>query len=87
MPMRRSAVSVTRAHLNQAILVALIALFALTIGAFSAQANDDLDQGLKVGTAIPQDMAAPDQQGDTRSLKSLMGRSGLILLFTRSLDW
>ena len=87
MPMRRSAVSVTRAHQNQAILVALIALFALTIGAFSAQANDDLDQGLKVGTVIPQDMAAPDQQGDTRSLKSLMGRSGLILLFTRSLDW
>ncbi len=37
------------------------ALFVtLAITAFAAQADDNLDQGLKVGETIPLDMAADD---------------------------
>ena len=31
--------------------------------------------------------ALVDQQGDTRDLASLMGRNGLMLVFSRSADW
>lgn len=62
-------------------------VFGLSVAGAAANADDVLDQGLKVGETIPLDMSADDQNGDTRSLKSLVGRSGLILLFTRSLDW
>ncbi len=63
------------------------AMACLIVGASAVKADDQLDQGLKVGATIPLAMSAPDQKGDARSLKSLLGRSGLILLFTRSLDW
>ena len=66
----------------------IVAFFVcLAVATFAATAKDDLDQGLKVGQTIPLNMSVPDQNGETRSLKALTGRSGLILLFTRSLDW
>ncbi len=69
-------------------LLAIVAFFVcLAVATFAATAKDDLDQGLKVGQTIPLNMSVPDQNGETRSLKALTGRSGLILLFTRSLDW
>jgi hypothetical protein len=64
-----------------------VAAVALAFSLSGAMAQDALDKGLKVGQTVPLDMTAPDQNADTRSLKSLIGRSGLILLFTRSLDW
>lgn len=42
--------------------------------------------GPKVGTAIP-DFSLPDQHGETRSLKSLLGPKGAVLVFFRSADW
>jgi len=69
------------------LLVGLALFVGLTMTVFAARASDDLGQGLKVGQAIPLTLSVPDQNGKTRSLKGLTGRSGLILLFTRSLDW
>jgi len=50
-------------------------------------APDDLLAGKKVGTQMAMSLSLADQDGKTRSLDSLKGSKGLILLFTRSLDW
>jgi hypothetical protein len=42
--------------------------------------------GPQVGATAP-DFSLPDQHGATRSLKSLMGPKGAILVFFRSADW
>ncbi len=69
-------------------LLVIAALFAgLVMTVYAVKAGDDLDQGLKIGQTTPLSMSTPDQNGDMHSLKALTGRSGLILLFTRSLDW
>ncbi len=44
------------------------------------------DFGPAVGAQVP-DFALPDQDGHTRSLRSLMGSKGLMLVFFRSADW
>ena len=42
--------------------------------------------GPQVGDKVP-DFALPDQKGQTRSLASLAGPKGLVLVFSRSADW
>jgi peroxiredoxin len=42
--------------------------------------------GPKVGDPVP-DFRLPDQLGTTRTLDSLMGPKGLMLVFSRSADW
>lgn len=42
--------------------------------------------GPQVGDVVP-DFTLPDQQGRTRTLSSLMGPNGLVLVFVRSADW
>jgi hypothetical protein len=44
------------------------------------------DPGPPVGSKVP-DFALPDQDGRRRSLHSLMGPKGLMLVFFRSADW
>jgi cytochrome oxidase Cu insertion factor (SCO1/SenC/PrrC family) len=66
-------------------MLALLAV--LTLLAAPASAQDRLERGPKVGAAIPHSLAATDQYGKARDFASLAGRRGLILLFTRSLDW
>jgi hypothetical protein len=53
---------------------------------FVAAQNDDGQTGPKIGEKVP-DFTLPDQRGKQRSLKELMGPSGLLLAFTRSADW
>lgn len=48
--------------------------------------NDDLKTGPAVGERVP-DFELADQNGKQWSLHDLMGRSGLLLVFTRSADW
>ena len=48
---------------------------------------DSLDIGPKVGAAIPDSLGARDQDGRYRDIRSLARKRGLILLFSRSLDW
>lgn len=42
--------------------------------------------GPQVGEKVP-DFSLSDQHGRTRTLSSLMGPKGLILVFNRSADW
>ena len=42
--------------------------------------------GPEVGSKVP-DFSLPDQAGQTRSLASLAGPKGLVLVFYRSADW
>lgn len=42
--------------------------------------------GPQVGSTVP-DFSLPDQNGRTRTLRSLMGPKGLMLVFSRSADW
>jgi cytochrome oxidase Cu insertion factor (SCO1/SenC/PrrC family) len=53
----------------------------------AATAAVDLEAlGPKVGATIP-DFTLPDQQGEMRSLTSLLGPKGAVLVFFRSADW
>ena len=42
--------------------------------------------GPQVGDTVP-DFTLPDQDGRSRTLDSLMGPEGLVLVFYRSADW
>lgn len=56
-----------------------IALLAWTCGLYG-------QPGPAVGVKAP-DFEAVDQNGQTRTLRSLTGRKGLMLVFYRSADW
>lgn len=64
-----------------------VALVAPAAGAHAASAVDQLQRGPKVGTAIPHSLKVPDQDNQYRDFKSLARKRGLIILFSRSLDW
>lgn len=55
--------------------------------AYAAGEHDTLGKGPPVGTTIPHSLAVPDQNNQHRDFKSLARRRGLILMFSRSLDW
>jgi len=42
--------------------------------------------GPQVGATVP-GFSLPDQHGEVRTLSSLMGPKGLVLVFNRSADW
>lgn len=69
-----------------AVFVALALLLAPQ-SAWAVGDLDTLDKGPAVGDAIPQQIAAIDQNDETRSFTSLIGKNGLIVLFSRSFDW
>lgn len=73
------------ALLRAALVGALLSVPLLAQAAGSD--HDTLDKGPKVGAAIPQLLAATDQNGRAQDFASLKGERGLILLFSRSLDW
>ena len=52
----------------------------------AAPAVDVTRLGPQVGDKVP-DFTLPDQHGQTRTLASLMGSKGLVLVFSRSADW
>ena len=53
---------------------------------FTAAQNDNYQTGPAIGEKVP-DFTLPDQSGQQRSLNDLMGRNGLLLVFSRSADW
>jgi peroxiredoxin len=70
---------------------AIAAGIALTAGLQSTRAQDvalpDVQKlGPQSGTKVP-DFTLSDQHGQQRSLQSLMGPNGLMLVFSRSADW
>ena len=66
-----------------------ITALALGIGlviAPAAQTPDPQSLGPKAGERVPE-FSLPDQQGNTRSLRSMLGPKGAVLVFYRSADW
>ena len=60
---------------------------ALTLGVAGAAAAPDIQKlGPQVGERVP-DFTLTDQRGVQRSLSSLLGDKGLMLVFYRSADW
>jgi hypothetical protein len=55
-------------------------------GAQQSPLPDIQKLGPQVGTRVP-DFTLLDQTGESRTLKSLMGSRGLMLVFFRSADW
>jgi cytochrome oxidase Cu insertion factor (SCO1/SenC/PrrC family) len=52
----------------------------------SASLGVAAEPGIPVGSKVP-DFELTDQSGQTRTLKSLMGPKGIMLVFFRSADW
>ena len=70
------------------ILIAAV-LFAAAASGTQQSARTPIDVsklGPQVGQRVP-DFALPDQTGATRTLQSIMGPKGAMLVFVRSADW
>ena len=68
------------------IAAALALLGTLPAQAQQRQQIDVSTLGPQVGERVP-DFALTDQHGTERTLQSLMGARGLMLVFIRSADW
>ena len=64
--------------------IAAARVLAATIAA--QQPVDPQTLGPKIGERLI-DFSLPDQHGVTRSLRSLVGPKGVVLVFFRSADW
>jgi hypothetical protein len=75
----------------------LLSVGLLALGSAVAQARDPQSNspaavvdvatiGPKVGEALP-DFSLPDQHGQMRSMKSLLGPNGAVIVFFRSANW
>jgi hypothetical protein len=72
-------------------LIVFLALGAAPVQVQQAPADPrgkiDLSKlGPQVGQRVP-DFSLPDQNGRTRTLQSIMGPKGAMLVFVRSADW
>lgn len=75
-------------HTLQAMTIAT-AVVLLAYAPAYAQEREPIDVsslGPQVGEKVP-DFALPDQHGRTRTLDSVMGERGAMLVFHRSADW
>jgi hypothetical protein len=68
------------------ICTALVLLAVAVSAAGQPGAVDPRTIGPQVGTKVPS-FALPDQTGQSRTLASLMGPKGAVLVFFRSADW
>lgn len=68
-------------------LVFILALLPAAPPALAAGAVDQRLDGPAVGAQVAASVAAKDQAGTARDFRSLRGKKGLILLFSRSFDW
>ena len=69
-----------------AVLVSMAAAGVLAATIAAQQPVDPQTLGPKIGERLI-DFSLPDQHGVTRSLKSLVGPKGVVLVFFRSADW
>lgn len=68
-------------------LALLLASLGVTVVLAQSQPPVALDAvGPQPGTVVPA-FSAVDQTGATRTLASIMGRRGAMLVFSRSADW
>ena len=69
-----------------AVLVSMAAAGVLAATIAAHQPVDPQTLGPKIGERLI-DFSLPDQHGVTRSLRSLVGPKGVVLVFFRSADW
>jgi cytochrome oxidase Cu insertion factor (SCO1/SenC/PrrC family) len=69
-----------------AVLVSMAAAGVLAATIAAQQPVDPQTLGPKIGERLI-DFSLPDQHGVTRSLRSLVGPKGVVLVFFRSADW
>jgi len=69
-----------------AVAIIVTLLVAATVGAQDARRINVGRLGPQVGQVVP-DFNLPDQHGEIRSLTSLLGPKGAVLVFFRSADW
>lgn len=67
-------------------LVVVAVLLVLSFPA-PAQTVDEIEAGPKVGTNIAGLIVAKDQNGVSQEFRTLAKKRGLVLLFSRSLNW
>lgn len=60
---------------------------SLPTAANAASQYDTLKAGPPVGAKIPHDLKTVDHQNQHQDFKSLAHARGLVILFSRSLDW
>jgi hypothetical protein len=69
------------------ILTTLVLLATLSVRAQDSRPRVDVSKlGPQVGERVP-DFRLPDQTGRVRSLQSIMGPRGAMVVFLRSADW
>ena len=74
------------ALLNASMAVGILAATGQAQSRVHTLSVDVQKLGPQVGTSVP-DFSLPDQSGRLRTLGSLMGSRGVILVFFRSADW
>jgi len=68
--------------------VCLAAFSAVPAGAAPASSKyDTLKAGPAIGAKIPHDLKTVDHRNQHQDFKSLARKKGLVILFSRSLDW
>ena len=74
--------------MTRSVIVVAIALAASSVltAQRSAETIDVQKLGPRVGAAVPA-FNLPDQAGRPRTLQSVMGPNGVVLVFFRSADW
>lgn len=79
--------SLTRIGISGRFFLAVVILASLAFAAGGAKADGAGNRGPKLGETIPPVLTAADQTGVAKSFPDMAGERGLILLFTRSLNW
>jgi peroxiredoxin len=72
--------------MRQLVLLPLLLVLALQLQAQERARIDVSKLGPQVGERVP-DFTLTDQNGAQRTLQSIMGRRGAMLVFIRSADW
>ena len=76
-------------HRLKGFLPVLVLGAGLVLGTTAVQAAGDAlaDRGPKVGAVIPHMLKTVDHQNQNQDFKSLARKRGLVILFSRSLNW
>jgi cytochrome oxidase Cu insertion factor (SCO1/SenC/PrrC family) len=77
---------VRRTGLLCALMAAIVAAIVVAVSAQTVQKIDVSKLGPQVGATVP-DFTLSDQQGRKRTLQSIMGPKGAMIVFFRSADW
>ena len=68
-------------------LTAILLALTLPAAGQAADAVDELSLGPGVGSKIPHNLMVPDHKKQERDFKAIAHSRGLVILFSRSLDW